>query len=161
MSTIQMESELSKDTAFINESSDWFNQMIAAIRADEVQLAVGLADPDKAEFYKSAISGNRDEMIHSMNRQFSQSYIREMILNYSNEIVKRNRKPIEIHVYHTINTLHVWAVIADHDSETEAALFLSEAAVNANYSKFGYTIDTIILEVSDNYPVPNHFIKFM
>jgi hypothetical protein len=51
----------------------------------------------------------------------------------------------------------VWAEIYDNDDETEKALILAQAKVNARYSKFGFAISSTIVEECDQLAVPNHY----
>ena len=48
----------------------------------------------------------------------------------------------------------VWAEITDDDEDTENALLLTEAKVNAAYPNKGIHVSTFIVEERYGYPVP-------
>ena len=55
----------------------------------------------------------------------------------------------------------VWAVTNDDDEVSAKKIIIAEAKVNAKYFKYGFYIDAMIMEKSDNYPVPNHYQKLV
>ena len=62
--------------------SDWFENLIADIRVDQVQIEAGVADTDKTQFYQSLISGKEDEVFKKIRFEASQLLIERVIKSF-------------------------------------------------------------------------------
>ena len=150
-----------KQDQFSNEMSVWFDELIATFRADQLSLETGTAGKDKKELYTHLIKGDTDPAVRKINQTITQTYVSRMFVDFMSEITNRQMKPVSLSVALSGTALHIWAVINDNDEKAEADIFLAEAKVNADYNSYGYGIDTVILEVSDNYPIPSHYQKII
>lgn len=148
-----------KQEEFSNEMNVWFDALIASIKADKLLLETDTAGKDKKELYTHLIKGDTDPAVRKINQTITQTYVSRMATNFLNEISKRQTKPVSLSIALSGTVLHIWAVINDDDEKAESDIYLAEAKVNAEYNSYGYGIDTVILEASDNYPIPPHYQK--
>ena len=82
-----------------------------------------------------------------------------LIVDFLVEMKENSISPLAL-AFNLSNTkISVWAIIEDNDEETEDKIILSEAKVNAKHRNEGFYLDTMILEKSDNYPIPSHYQK--
>ena len=51
--------------------------------------------------------------------------------------------------------------IDNDDDELEKQLILVEAKVNAKYHSFGYDLTSMIVEKSDDLPLPSHYVNYI
>ena len=148
----------SKEAPFCNYSPDWFDDIVASLRSDQVQIETGLANKEKVEMYTS-LMGNPSHAFQQISNAVTQEYISSMLSKFNKEILSRKISPVSIHASLTGNTLNIWAVINDDDLDSESGIYLSEAKINSEFSSLGYRIDCVILEKSDNYTTPPHFVQ--
>jgi hypothetical protein len=87
----------------------------------------------------------------------SQYFILKMLVEYLSDLRKGGRLPVTLALQLSQNGINVWAIIEDDDDATEHALYESEARVNAQFHKYGFRIDTTILEKSDSFDIPSQF----
>lgn len=135
----------------------WFEQLISHIKVDKLMIETETADQEKFKFYQDAISGNHTEIFKSIRFNASQALIKDVVFNFLSEIKKRNALPIKLAFSLTPATILVWAEIADNDENLEDQLLLAESKVNAYAKQFDFSLDTMIVEKSDNLPVPTHY----
>jgi hypothetical protein len=139
------------------EAQLWFDGLIAQIRKDQLLLETNCAPKSKEDFYKNVIFGSSLELAGTSRKQSSQVFITHIVMEYIDELNARERKPLKLAINFSDASVLVWAVIKDDDEQTENALILSEAVINARYFKYGFHISSTILEESDNYPIPSHY----
>lgn len=135
----------------------WFDEFVASIRADQIQLETFIATKEKKEFYDLMISGSQNEIMHLARNASSIQFIKNIIFEYIHELNVRQCKPTKLAFNLSDAKVLVWAEIEDNDENTEDNLLLAEAKVNADYYKFGFHISSTILENSDHYPVPSQY----
>src|SRR5690606_7699731 len=94
-----------------------------------------------------------------LNRDISSKIIIAKMLNdYFKNLYERNViESIKIALELSQSKVLVWAQIPKDDEKTEDSLILSEAAVNAIYSSFGFNIYSTIVEDCDELSVPPHY----
>ncbi|MEC7754532.1 hypothetical protein [Roseivirga sp. UBA1976] len=141
----------------IKETSngEWFDSLIASIRADEVQLDSGVASEEKQKMYQSFI--NRDTFeLAKYNRQF---LIRALVPNAINDflIALDHRKPNKLAFSYTDSSLLAWVEIKEGNEEMEDLLIDAEAMINAKYYEYGFHMDSMVVEDSDNFEIPPHY----
>jgi len=137
--------------------NQWFEQLISHIKVDQLLIETETADQEKSRFYKNAISGNHTEIFKSIRFETSQALISDVVFNFLSEIKKRKALPNKLAFSLTPATVLVWAEIPDNDENLEDQLLLAESKVNAYAKQFDFCIDTMIVESSDNIPVPSHY----
>lgn len=96
-------------------------------------------------------------LVNSIRFDASQALIKDVVFNFLSEIKKRKALPSKLAFSLTPATVLVWAEIADNDENLEDQLLLAESKVNAYAKQFDFCIDTMIVEKSDNIPVPSHY----
>ncbi len=84
--------------------------------------------------------------------------IDENVISFLIELKSRGGQPIKLAVHKSAsNKICIWAEIANNDEATEHAIYLSEAKINADFESIGFSIDTTIVEESDNLEVPDGY----
>jgi hypothetical protein len=146
------------DTPSLNP---WFEELIAKIRAHQVMIETNTAPTELKEMYTQIATGNLLNLMSDSRALSFRYFIEQLIKDYISEIKEPSIKPLSL-AFNLSNTrISVWAIIEDNDEETEDKLILAEAKVNAKYRSEGFYLDTMILEKSDNYPIPNHYQKVL
>lgn len=140
-----------------NNADAWFDNMVSNLKYDKVLLDNDILEDGKKEVYSAMISGNQ-ELISHLGRQSSSAYfIMNMVGKYLKELIKAKSKPNKIALELSDSKILVWAEILEDDNEMEDALILSEAKINAEYSKYGFYISSTIVENCDGLDVPEHY----
>lgn len=139
------------------QRKNWFEQLISDIKVDQLMIETETADQEKFKFYQDAISGNHTEIFKSIRFTSSQALIKDVVFNFLAEIKKRKALPIKLAFSLTPATVLVWAEIKDDDENLEDQILLAESKVNTYAKQFDFCIDTMIVETSDNIPVPSHY----
>lgn len=140
-----------------NNADAWFDNMVSNLKYDKVLLDNDILEDEKKEVYNAMISGNQ-ELISHLGRQSSSAYfIVNMVGKYLKELIKSESKPSKIALELSDSKILVWAEIIEDDEKMENALILSEAKINAEYSKYGFYISSTIVEDCDGLTVPEHY----
>lgn len=139
----------------ISKAEAWFDNLIAQLRRDEVQLDTNTADDAKKSFYDTLINGTAEQQA-LMNKQFAQqTFIPRIIVAFLKEI--KDTTPLHLAFDFDDSQVLLWAVIKDDDEEMENRLILAEAKVNAEFHKYGFAMVSTIVEESDRAKTPNHY----
>ena len=137
--------------------ADWFENLIADIRVDQVQIETGVADIDKTQLYHSLISGKEDEVFKRIRFETSQFLIERVVKAFIAELSSRKALPEKLAFALTPSTIMVWAEINDDDERVEDGILLSESKANAFAKQYDFALDTMIVEKSDRLDVPSHY----
>lgn len=140
-----------------NQVDQWFTQFIDDLKVDHLLLSTNTASPDKVKLYKALIGGDVEEVLTQARQAGSMILIKNIVVDYLNELSEIHRKPIKLALGISDSRILVWAEIEDNDEEMEDALLLTEAKVNNKYHSKGIFISSMILEKSDNVPIPLHY----
>ncbi|MFP4042533.1 MAG: hypothetical protein ACLFNL_06475 [Bacteroidales bacterium] len=84
-------------------------------------------------------------------------FIEIMLLDYLDELRKKKAIPLRLAFDISKSKILVWAEINDDEEELEKRLILAEALVNSKYYPHGFSINSTIIEKSDNLPIPSHY----
>lgn len=136
-------------------SDNWFEDMVALLRSHQLMLDTDTADPEIRKFYESLFSGNI-ELLLTQNREMAQQhFVKKMVVEYLTHI--KEIHPLRLAIDYNDSEVLIWAEVNDDDSETEKALLIAEAKVNAQYHQYGFYMESTIVEKSDRLSVPNHY----
>ena len=140
-----------------NNVQQWFDEMVTNLRYDQTLLEIDVLEENKKSIYNTLISGNQD-MISHLGRQASTAYfISKIVSDYFKELVKTKSKPKKIALELSDSKILVWAEVSEDDEVMEDGLILTEAKINAEYSKYGFHISSTIVEDCDGLPIPGHY----
>jgi hypothetical protein len=134
----------------------WFETTIQELRDDYRDIKLGIAPKEKEEFYNKLINNN-DELLNEAKERLSIQFLQKALQAYGAEIANSEHQPLKIALNHTDSKLLVFAVIRDDDEATEDMLLSAAAEVNYKFEKYGIFVSTMIIEESDNYPIPSHY----
>lgn len=143
------------------DTSKWFDNLIASIRSEEIQLVCGIATQEKKDFWKPFFEDNHLEIAKRSRESASILLIPNLLADYVNGIKRRKIDLVSLSFQLSDSIILVWAVVNDDDELSMDNLFLQEAEVNAKYCDHGFHISTTIMEKSDNCPTPSHFQQFI
>ncbi len=139
------------------ETEKWFENLIATIKGDYLQLTSGLASQEKQTLYNHLMKDDNRELATITRNQSAKILISELVTDFLKELKTRALKPEKLSLKLSVSEILVWAVIKDNDEKTEDGLLLSEAKINAKYYNLGFHLNTTIVEDSDNINVPSHY----
>lgn len=133
----------------------WFDDFVSSLRSHQLQLETETASQQLKTFYEGVMSASGDELA-KMNKRFVQKYfVERIILEYIKSI--ESYFPQKIAFDFNDSEVLVWAEIKDNSEELEKKLILAEATINAKYHSYGFDMNSIIVEESDNLEIPNHY----
>lgn len=143
--------EASKQSA----TEAWFDELIATLRAHQIQLETQTADRELKKFYETVFGGSMDELAHLGKVGAQKHFIPRIIVDYLNLLSKN--QPLKLAFDFSDSEVLVWAEIKDSDEEMERALLKAEAHINSKYHTYGFDMETTIVESSDSLAIPNHY----
>ena len=149
-----------KKTEDVSLNQDkWFEELIASIRVDQLQLDSGVASDSKKGFYQTMMEGNTLKLAQIGRETSTQQFVLNIVKDYFEEFKSRKIKPLHLGLELNDASILVWAEINDEDEQAERDLILAEAMINAKYSSYGFYISSTIVEKSDRLSVPSHYQK--
>lgn len=148
-----------KTSLSVENISGWFEHLINHIQLDKLQMELGIADTQKSSFYESFIKGDHDEILKSMRNKANEYFIERIVKAFVAEIANRKALPRKLAFSLSPSTILAWAEIKENDEVTEDQILLAESKVNSIARNFNFNIDTMIVEDTDNLPLPPHYIE--
>lgn len=135
----------------------WFSQFIDHLKVDHFLLQTNSATEEKKEFYKAVMSGDEILLASQVRNTSSKVFVKRIIFEYLQELKSNNKMPLKLAFGISDSKILVWSEVNDNDEETEDALFLTEAKINGKYHKYGFYLNSTIVESSDKMSIPNHY----
>jgi hypothetical protein len=139
----------------------WFETMIDQLRADRTAINCGIASKDKEEFYTNFVTKPIDEILNDNRKVVTMNYIEKALKLYSGKLKEYNSKPLKVALNFADSKVYVFAIIDNNDENTEDSLLLSEAYVNSMFKEYGVHFTTTVLEMEDNYTIPDHYKTYI
>ena len=138
---------------------EWFDNLIAELNNHRDMLLTNTARRDLKDLYDRLIFGNKDDALLLGLKNSASYIILDIIVDYLKEIIVRKKLNLEsISVNLSgLNKILLWIVINNNDEKTEDQLILSEAKINAEYYKYGFSISSMIVEKSDEISIPSQY----
>lgn len=133
----------------------WFDDLVATIRAHELQIETDTASEPVKDIYEKLMSGNTDDMIKGQKLVAQKYFVSKIIIDYLKLAAKTSLNKLAFD-YNDSEVL-VWAEIPDDRYDLEKVLILAEAKINAKYHDCGFDMSTTIVEESDKLPIPSHY----
>jgi hypothetical protein len=137
----------------------WFDHLVATLRVHQVQLETETASPELKNLYEVILSGNSDQMAMLNKVSAQKHFVGRIVHDYIKLLGKR--LPRKLAFDFNDSEVLVWAEINDDDEDMEGFLIMTEAKINAKYHDFGFDMTTMLVEVCDQLPVPNHYQIFI
>ena len=133
----------------------WFDDLVATLRAHQLQLETGTASPALQRTYEPLLAGNTDLIFKQSKDTAQQYFISKITHDYAQLLGSQH--PRKLALSFTDSEVLVWAEINDDDEIMERFLILTEAKINARYHNYGFDMTTMLVETSDQARVPNHY----
>lgn len=140
-----------------SQTERWFDDFIAQLRSDQIQLDTSIASKEKQKFYDLMMTENQDEILMFGRNMSSMYFIRRMIMEYVDELQAMKCQPLRLSLNHSNSKILVWAEIDNNDEPTEDKLLIAEAKINAKYHNKGFYISSTIVEKCDSFPIPSQY----
>ncbi len=141
------------------DSEQWFDHLIATLKAHQVMLETNTADEGLKQFYNLLVGGNSDQISYHSKALSQKYFISKIIWEYLSLI--KDTKPLKLAFDFNDAEVLVWAEVRDDDEEMEKQLYLAEAKINASYHQYGFDMTSMIVEHRDQLTVPNHYKTFI
>ena len=142
--------------------NQWFDELVAEIRADELQLETGTASVEKTEKYDMFMRGNMEEMFGHSKEAADKYFFSNVLLGFVRALFSNENKPFALNKlafsYRDSQVL-AWIEVpdgVDYD-EAEKKIILADAKINATFYEKGYSLNTTIVEECDGLEVPSHY----
>ena len=138
--------------------AEWFDNLIATLRTHELQLETNTASEEIVVLYRNLINSNFDELLKTNKAITQQHFVSKIICEFL-KLLDKNI-PNKLAFDFNDSEVLVWAEIGDNDEEQEKVLARAESKVNAMFHSYGFDMETMIVEQSDNLAIPNHYKVF-
>jgi len=133
----------------------WFKQFIEEVEFAQLKLETGIASNELKKAFEILSGGNLTE-IHQLNAQMAEKFfIAQIIQDFLKLTLQIPLKKLAFAPDHS--KVLVWVEIDDDDEIAERAIIITEAKINAQYHPYGWVIDIMILETSDELSVPTNY----
>jgi len=133
----------------------WFKQFIEEVEFAQLKLETGIASNELKKAFEILSGGNLTE-IHQLNAQMAEKFfIAQIIQDFLKLTLQIPLKKLAFAPDHS--KVLVWVEIDDDDEIAERAIIMAEAKINAQYHPYGWVIDIMILETSDELSVPTNY----
>jgi hypothetical protein len=133
---------------------EWFDNFIASMRADEIQLQTATATTEKQSFYHMMISGDEDRMSLMVRNVTGLYFVKRIISDLFTELGKIHFSLSKIALGFSDSRVKVWVEVNDNDEKSEDDILLIEAKVNSKYYDSGIRLWVSITEKSEGSPLP-------
>jgi len=144
-----------KTSPHTSTNKAWFDNLIAMLRVDQLQLETRTADDKKTQFYNNLIVGNPLKIAADVKSSIQETIVPQIIIEFIDNL--KGNMPRKLAVDYNDSKVLFWAELNDDDERTEDQLIMSEAKVNAKFIDAGYCVSSTILEASDNVKIPAHY----
>lgn len=138
------------------KSEQWFDEIVAQIRADQLAYGAGVISPEKTTMYDNLINGEVKPLIDNTLAIAKMYYIKRMLLEYV-QVLGGLEAFNKIAVSFHNSGLLVWVEIPEGREDIEDELIMAEARVNAKYHQFGFDMNTTYVEECDRLSIPSHY----
>lgn len=141
------------------EIDEWFDQFIASLRVDQLELQTDTAGHNKKEVYHHLIEGNGIQLISDFVVKSTQLFVFDMVNDFIKEIMSRSVKWTKLAFDLSDKKVLVWAEVEDDDESSEDGIILAQAKTNYHFQGHGFSISTTIVEEGDHASVPSHYVE--
>ena len=138
-------------------TSDWFDDIVATLRVEQLAYNQGCLTKQKKELYESIANKDTEKLLSIQKQSIKEYEVRNVLTYYSELINNSNIKLKKLAINLRDSLILVWAEVTDNDEISQRELITAECKVNSIYYNKGYSIDTMIVEESDNINVPLHY----
>ena len=146
---------MEQTTSQVDSKTEWFDNLVATLRSQELQLETGIASVETKLFYETFFAGNVDAIVHMGKNMAQKHFVARIIFDFLT--MTKSISPLKIAFDYNDSEVLVWAEIMENDEATERALLVAQAHINAKYHPFGFDMETTIVEQEDALTIPNHY----
>ncbi|SDF16656.1 hypothetical protein SAMN04487996_109108 [Dyadobacter soli] len=138
------------------KSEQWFDDIVAQIRADQLAYEAGIISPEEAVMYDNLMNGEVKPLIDNALAIARMYYVKRMLFDYV-KVLGGFHAFSKLAVSFHDSGLLVWTEIPDGREDIEDKLIMAEAEVNSKYHPFGFNISTTYVEECDKLPIPSYY----
>lgn len=135
----------------------WFDGLVQNIRTHQMMLEEGVARKEVEELYDTMFKADELTRAQVLREKSSKYFIEQIVRYFLLQLRSSNANIKKLALHLTDAKIMAWAEIEDDDVETEDILCDAEAKINAKFSDYGFHLDSIILEESDNVDIPPQY----
>lgn len=135
--------------------AQWFEDMVSTLRTHEVMLETNTADEKTRHLYHTLIEGNVDEISHLTRMAAQKHFFTKLLFGFMHLIDLEKLNKLAFDFNHS--ELLAWIEIPTDDEALERELILAEAQVNAEHHRYGFHLQTTIVEEEDKLLIPSHY----
>lgn len=140
-----------------SNTNQWFDDMVANLRVDQLSMQTCVLEKQKKELYEAMIKGDVNFTHNYALKSSSAFFIKNLINSYLIELIERQRVPNRLAFDLSNSKILVWAEINNDDECTERALILSAAKANIDFAQYGVHISSTIVEERDGLRIPSQY----
>ena len=141
------------------ERDEWFEEIIAQLRIDQLQLETNTASREKRERYETLMSGDPERLLLQQQAGVTRHFVGLLVRDFVRRAIPHLPR-IKL-LAATANDAEVlmWIELKAEDELLEDQLTLIEAEVNAAFHDRGYDLDLMIVEAEDELSKPAHYVE--
>ena len=138
--------------------SQWFDNVIDDIKTDKLTMECNVATPEKAGMYDVLFRNDPYEVAKIMQGYSVNFFTRAIVGDFLKKVVENKGCPSKLAFAFNGTRISFWAEIKEGDEETEDALIMAEARVNAQFESYNTSVSMTIIDDSDKVKTPPHYI---
>ncbi|SCC41485.1 hypothetical protein GA0116948_10822 [Chitinophaga costaii] len=141
------------------DRDNWFDTLIASIKADKLMLDTNTAPLDKIQQYAVFMQDNVIEVANFTKKKLDALIVSEIIVTYFKLLKETSGHPkkLALDLNMRQGEILTWIEIGDGQEDFEDELLLIQAQINAKYHTAGYDMTATIVEESDHLTIPAHY----
>jgi hypothetical protein len=136
----------------------FIGDVMGTIGADKTMIELGVATEETKVFWNNLATRDIDQLT-SANKKLTTAYFTKKVMYHL--LVELNNagllQTVKISFGLSTDAVLAWAIIKDGDSETEDKIYIVEASINAKFHEFHFGVSFIVVEESDNIPIPGNY----
>ena len=142
-----------------SQRDQWFEDMIAQLRIDQLQLETNTASREKREHYEALIVGDAESILLQQQLRVTHHFVSRLVRTFVEKALPYFSKISRLAATANDAEVLMWIELKEEDESLEDQLTMVEAEVNAAYHNQGYDLDMMIVEVADAIPTPEHYVE--
>ena len=138
---------------------NWLDIVINQLAADQEQIKLGTAPPEKIEFYKNLSESNYQKLALDNYVNINNVVVSDAILSFLQKLSKKEvvEKLSVLGGNNIDKNISFWVELKEYDFDFICDLTNKMSEVNSVFGKFGVNIDLEIVDSEDQYIMPEYF----
>jgi len=137
---------------------EWFAEFIQALSVKKIAYSSQAMTDEESRQYEFFATASEADIINRAREGSDIYFSKKIVVEYLKEIHAIPKRKLAFDL--SGSEILVWIETENDNEDIEKQLILAEAKINAEFYRYGYRIDSMIVEESDHLSVPTHYVTF-